>query len=189
MTARVRPRDADGARPGPGAHPQGRVVDAHSVAFAGPGAATVAFGTDGRESELAERLDSVLGIAEKLAASHDRPELFRTIVDETKRALRVDFVTIRLVRGDLLPLAAWAGIDDETAAELPVLGAGDGWVAEVLRTGRPRAWTDARTDPHAGVDRFRQADVDADQARRGYVGGAGTLHAPQSSQRRIAETT
>ncbi len=46
----------------------------------------------GLESELAERLDSVLGIAERLAASHDRQELFRTIVDETKRALRVDYV-------------------------------------------------------------------------------------------------
>ena len=39
------------------------------------------------EAELAERLDSVLGIAERLATSHDREELFRTIVDETKRAL------------------------------------------------------------------------------------------------------
>ena len=35
------------------------------------------------EVELAERLDSVLGIAERLAASHDRQDLFRTIVDET----------------------------------------------------------------------------------------------------------
>ena len=46
--------------------------------------------TGGRplEVELTERLDTVLGIAERLAASHDREDLFRTIVEETKRAPR-----------------------------------------------------------------------------------------------------
>ena len=52
------------------------------------------------EAELAERLDTVLGIAERLAASHDRADLFRTIVDETKRALRADATTIRILRDD-----------------------------------------------------------------------------------------
>ncbi|HET9084372.1 MAG TPA: hypothetical protein VFN41_08175, partial [Candidatus Limnocylindrales bacterium] len=120
MSARVRPRDAAGARLGSGAHPRGRVVGSHTVAFVAPETVGDSDHHDGRGSELVERLGSVLGIAEKLAASHDRRELFRTIVDETKRALRVDFVTIRLVRDDLLPLAAWAGLDDETAAALPV---------------------------------------------------------------------
>src|SRR6187200_1994408 len=110
MSARVRPRDAAGARLGSGAHPRGRVVGSHTVAFAG--AETEAFepALAGRESELAERLDSVLGIAERLAASHDRRELFRTIVDETRRALRVDYVTIRIVEEDRLMIAAWAGL-------------------------------------------------------------------------------
>jgi diguanylate cyclase (GGDEF)-like protein len=128
----------------------------------------------GLESELAERLDSVLGIAEKLAASHDRQELFRTIVDETKRALRVDFVTIRLVHGEELRLAAWAGIDDATAAALPVLGIHDGWMGEVLRTGEARAWTDAREDPNAGVDRYA-----------GVIDYAGDLVAPLSHHERV----
>ena len=39
------------------------------------------------EVDTAARLDAVLGIAGRLAASHDREELFRTIVDETNRAL------------------------------------------------------------------------------------------------------
>jgi diguanylate cyclase (GGDEF)-like protein len=126
------------------------------------------------ESELAERLDSLLGIAERLAASHDRQELFRTIVDETKRALRVDFVTIRIVRHDELQLAAWAGIDDQVAAALPTLGIRDGWVAEVLRTGRAKAWSDARTDPSAGVDRYA-----------GVVEFAGDLVAPLTHHERV----
>src|SRR3954462_4735704 len=106
MSARVRPRDA-GARLGSGAHPRGRVVGPDAVAFVGAPTVAASSIAEGRESELAERLDTVPGLAEKLAASPDRRALFRTIVDETKRALRVDFVTIRLVRDDLLPLVAW----------------------------------------------------------------------------------
>ena len=67
------------------------------------------------ELELAERLDTVLGIAERLAASHDRQALFRTIVDETRRALRVDYVTIRVIEDDRLVVAAWAGLSDAVA--------------------------------------------------------------------------
>ena len=52
----------------------------------GNGAATGADGTnDTLEAELAERLDTVLNIAERLAASHDRHELLRTIVDGAQR--------------------------------------------------------------------------------------------------------
>ena len=63
----------------------------------------------GLEAELAERLDTVLGIAGRLAASHDRRELLRMIVDETKRVLRADATTIRTVRDDRLEITAWAG--------------------------------------------------------------------------------
>jgi diguanylate cyclase (GGDEF)-like protein len=106
------------------------------------------------ETELATRLDMVLGIAERLAASHDRPELFRMIVDETKRALRVDYVTIRILQDDKLTVAAWAGLPDEVATTLPTFGVGEGWVGEVLRTGRVAAWSDARTDQRYGGDRY-----------------------------------
>jgi len=106
------------------------------------------------ESELAERLDTVLGIAERLASSHDRQELFRTIVDETRRALRVDFVTIRILKDDQLVPAAWAGISDEVAHRLPAFGVGEGWVGEVLRTGRVAAYSDVRTDPRHAAERY-----------------------------------
>src|SRR4029077_17571746 len=60
------------------------------------------------EAELAESLDTVLRIIGRLAASHDRAELVRMIVDETKHALRADVATIRLLRDEHLELAAWA---------------------------------------------------------------------------------
>jgi diguanylate cyclase (GGDEF)-like protein len=170
MTARVRLRDAAGARPWPSPRPAvfRRLLESAAAGAALPESRV------GLESELAERLDSVLGIAEKLAASHDRRELFRTIVDETKRALRVDHVTIRVLRDDQLHPAAWAGIDDDLAAALPVLGTHDGWVDEVLRTGQARAWSDARTAPDSGVERYA-----------GIAEFAGLLVAPLTHHERV----
>ena len=117
MTARARPRDAAAARPGSGAHPR-RPAAYQRVLAVPDGAETATFAEPvlELESELAGRLDSVLGIAEKLAASHDRQALFRTIVDETRRALRVDYVTIRLLQDEHLHLAACAGIGAWAAA-------------------------------------------------------------------------
>ena len=106
------------------------------------------------DAALAARLDAVLGIAERLAASHEREDLFRTIVDETLRALRVDHVTIRLVLGDRLVVVAWAGLDDDIARSLPTFGVDEAWAAEVLREGRVLAWSDARLDPHHETDRY-----------------------------------
>ncbi|HEV8280829.1 MAG TPA: sensor domain-containing diguanylate cyclase [Candidatus Limnocylindrales bacterium] len=108
----------------------------------------------GLETELAERLDSVLGIAERLAATHDRPEVFRTIVDETRRALRVDYVTIRLLNDDHLAIAASAGLPEDIASALPVFRVGEGWVGEVLQTGRVSAWRDVRADRRYGFERY-----------------------------------
>jgi diguanylate cyclase (GGDEF)-like protein len=174
MSARVRPRDAAGARPGSSAHPRRPATIDRSVAVSDGPALPRDEPSSVLESELAERLDSLLGIAEKLAASHDRQELFRTIVDETKRALRVDYVTIRLLRDDRLQLAAWAGIDDDVAARLPVIASDDGWAHQVLRTGEVRAWVDARTDPDSGVERYT-----------GIVEYAGDLVAPLTHHDRV----
>jgi diguanylate cyclase (GGDEF)-like protein len=94
------------------------------------------------EAELAQRLDTVLGIAGRLAASHDRRELFRMIVDETKRALRADATTIRILRDDRLEIAAWAGLTDDLARRLPVLTRDEGLIGEVLRSGQVLAVPD-----------------------------------------------
>ena len=108
----------------------------------------------GLEAELAERLDTVLGIAERLASSHDRRELFRMIVDETRRALRADVTTIRILEDDRLEIAAWAGLPDDVAARLPSFHRDEGWVGEVLRTGRVLAFPDVRGDPSHGYARY-----------------------------------
>ena len=106
------------------------------------------------EAELAERLDTVLGIAQRLATSRDSQELFRTIVDETRRALRADATTIRILENDRLEIAAWAGLTDDVAARLPSFHRDEGWVGEVLRTGRVLAWPDVRNDPSHGYTRY-----------------------------------
>ena len=67
-------------------------------------------GTDPRaEAELAERLDTVLGIAGRLAASHDRETLIRMIVDETRRGCGPTPSTIRMLRDERLEVTAWTG--------------------------------------------------------------------------------
>jgi diguanylate cyclase (GGDEF)-like protein len=112
--------------------------------------------TDG--VDIAARLDAVLGIAGRLAASHDRQELFRTIVDETNRALHSDATTIRILRNGRLEVAAWAGLSDETAARLPAFAQDDGWAGEVLRTGRAVAWPDIRNVPDREFERYEGVD-------------------------------
>ena len=130
---------------------------------------------DTLEAELAERLDTVLNIAERLAATHDRHELLRTIVDETRRALRVDYVTIRVVEDDQLVIAAWAGLPEEVARALPAIGVAEGWVGEVLQTGQMAAWSDTRSDPRHGAER-----------PEGIVETAGDLIAPIVDETRRA---
>ena len=105
-------------------------------------------------AELASRLDAVLGIAERLAASHDREDLFRTIVDETLLALHVDHVTVRLVRDGQLVVVAWAGLDEATARALPVYAVDEGWAAEVIHGGRVVAWPDIRLDARHDPTRY-----------------------------------
>ena len=109
------------------------------------------------EAELAESLDSVLGIVGRLAASHDRAELVRMIVDETKRALRVDATSIRLVREDHLEMAAWAGLSDTAVDEMPTLGRDDGLIGEVIRARHVMAWPDIHADRHVSGERYPEA--------------------------------
>ena len=144
------PGEADLPRPAAGPSLFRRLLGGEAVTVPPPLNAT------GRslEVELAERLDSVLGIAERLAESHDREELFRTIVDETRRALRADSTTIRILREERLDVAAWAGLTDEQAARLPSFRQDEGWVGEVLRTGRVLAFPDVRQIDSFGFDKY-----------------------------------
>jgi len=176
MSARPHPHEP-ASEPVPDPHPEPTRPSLYRRLLGGSGSA----GADGAngtlEADLAERLDTVLNIAERLAATHDRHELFRTIVDETRRALRVDYVTIRIVEDDRLVVAAWAGVADEVARALPAFDLGEGWVADILRTGEVVALADARTDPGRGGDRHE-----------GIVESAGELVTPLVHHDRVIGT-
>ena len=116
--------------------------------------AVVPLGAVDPDLDLAGRLDTVLGVAARLAASHDREELFRMIVDETRRTLRVDTTTIRILHGDRLEIAAWAGIADDVARRLPSFHQDEGWPGEVIRTRHAVAWSDVRSIGGRGFDRY-----------------------------------
>lgn len=120
-------------------------------------AASSAASSAAREEQLSGRLESVLGIAERLATTLDRDEVFRTIVDEVNRTLGADGTTIRIVDQGRAALVAWAGISDEVAARLPAFRADEGWFGAVVSTGRPLVRDDVR-DPDQqldGGDRYR----------------------------------
>jgi diguanylate cyclase (GGDEF)-like protein len=174
---RTRPGESGSGGPSPGAHQTGRPTLFQR--WFGPGApepdisapferprpssfeVTSASWTDTEtpdEPPAPGHLESLLGIAERLASTHDRTELLRVIVEETKAALSADYVTIRILDGDQLPVRAYAGIDSELAARLPVFGRDEGWFGEVLRTSRPVALRDAR-EPRRGDTFGRYAGI------------------------------
>ncbi len=76
------------------------------------------------------------------------------IVDETKRALRADATTIRILRDEHLEIAAWAGLTDDLAARMPVLGRDEGLIGEVLRSGHVLAVPDVRADRGLANERY-----------------------------------
>src|SRR6185436_19014008 len=87
-------------------------------------------------------------------ASHDRETLIRMIVDETRRGLRADASTIRMLRDDRLEVTAWAGLTDDVARRLPIIRRDEGWVGEVLRTGHVLAFPDIRSIDQYGHARY-----------------------------------
>ena len=102
------------------------------------------------DARLSARIESVLGVAERLTKTVDREEVYRIVVTEAQRILGVDGTTIRIRRGDFLEVAAWAGIDDSVARLLPSVRIDEGWFAEVFRTGLPWVSDDVRSDPFHG---------------------------------------
>ena len=93
-------------------------------------------------AEAGGYLESIREICGRLAATHQRAEFLRTIAEQTRVALRADEVTIRLLAGDELPVAASAGMDADSAARRPLTRHDEGPIGEVLRTGWPIAERD-----------------------------------------------
>ena len=113
-----------------------------------------------REARLNDRIESVLGIAQRLTTSLDRDEVFRLIVNEMNRAVVTDATTIRIRRGDRLELVAWAGLTDEIAAQLPDLTTGEDWFQAVDQTRRPWSRDDVADDRHGEAGRLRYQRYD-----------------------------
>ena len=113
-----------------------------------------------REARLNERIESVLGIAQRLTTSLDRDRVFGLIVSEMNRAVETDATTIRIRRGDVLELVAWAGLTDETAGRLPVLTIDEDWFQEIEQSLRPWHRDDVEADraTPVGLARYRRYD-------------------------------
>jgi diguanylate cyclase (GGDEF)-like protein len=131
-----------------------------------------------REAMLARRLDSVLEITERLANTHDRATLLRAIVDETMRGLDADATVLRLVKDDRLEAVAWAGLDEASAARLPVFSKGEAWFGEIARTRKPWVVNDIRRgaagdmyERYNGIFEFR-GDIIVPLIHEGVVVGS-----------------
>ena len=102
-------------------------------------AAAAAANEAAQEAVLTDRLQAVLGIAERLTTTLDRDEIFRTIVTEVNRALETDGTTIRILDGDRASVVASAGIPDDVVARLPILRSDEAWFGELVRDRKPVA--------------------------------------------------
>ena len=85
----------------------------------------------------AARLRALVDVAQRLSTAQDRGLILRTVVDETTRLLGSDVTTIRILHDEQLELVAYAGLDDETAALMPVLPLDGSWYGDLLRAGQP----------------------------------------------------
>ncbi len=113
-----------------------------------------------REARLNERIESVLGIAQRLTTSLDRSEVFGQIVGEMNRAVATDATTIRIRRGEVLELVAWAGLTDVAAGRLPPLVTSEDWFREIERTRRPWHRDDIEADRRTGAGLLRYERYD-----------------------------
>ena len=110
-----------------------------------------------RSGVVTERGDVVLDIARRLTETLDRSAILQMIVRELNQHLASDAATIRVVDGEELRVAAWAGMSDAEAAALPAFRCDEGWFAEIIRTGRTWPCEDLEAEP-AFAEAFRRYD-------------------------------
>ena len=118
-------------------------------------AASAAASQATNEALSTERLEAVLGIAERLTTTLDRDAILRTIVTEVNRVLETDGTTIRILDDDRAVVVASAGLPADVVARLPVLAPDEGWFGDLVRDRRPIVDDGSLTD----------------QAERGLYGG------------------
>ena len=89
------------------------------------------------EALLTDRLQAVLGVAERLTTTLDRDAILRTIVTDVNRALGTEGTTIRILDGDRAVIVASAGLPPDVVERLPALAPDEGWFGELVRDRRP----------------------------------------------------
>ena len=89
------------------------------------------------EALLTDRLQAVLGVAERLTTTLDRDAILRTIVTDVNRALGTEGTTIRILDGDRAVVVASAGLPPDLIERLPALAPDEGWFGELVRDRRP----------------------------------------------------
>ncbi len=89
------------------------------------------------EALSTDRLEAVLGIAERLTTTLDRDAILRTIVTEMNRVLETDGTTIRILQNGRAGVVASAGLASDVVARLPALAPDEGWFGELVRDRRP----------------------------------------------------
>ncbi|MES2209915.1 MAG: diguanylate cyclase [Chloroflexota bacterium] len=109
----------------------------------------------GRTRPGPDRFRILLSIAERLAASFDRPDLYRIVVDAATELSGADYALLRIDHGGSLDIVATSGIEAAVAKRLPGIPTRDRAIDEVLARARPFVCDDTALLP-AGEwpDRF-----------------------------------
>jgi diguanylate cyclase (GGDEF)-like protein len=81
------------------------------------------------------RYRSLLDVAASLSTSFERADLQAIIVDAAEELTGADMVLLRTLRGAVMDLVAWRGVDDAVATGMPVLTTGDRWLVEAAAAG------------------------------------------------------
>ena len=89
------------------------------------------------EALLTDRLQAVLGVAERLTTTLDRDAILRTIVTDVNRALGTEGTTIRILDRERAVVVASAGLPPDVVERLPALAPDEAWFGELVRDRRP----------------------------------------------------
>ncbi len=90
-----------------------------------------------REPTADRRFRLLLSVAERLAKSFDRADLYQVVVDAAHDLSGADYAVLRLDRNEALEPVSTAGLDGEAARRLPTITISDPARARDLRLGRP----------------------------------------------------
>ena len=137
-----------------------RVTTARSRSTIGPGAgpaigrATRPKGHDAGTPSTS-RYRTLLGIAERLATSFDRSDLYRIVVDAAAELSGADYVILRIDRAGALEIVANSGLPSGTARRLPRILTRHRAMEQVLASGHPFVCDDVKRLPDGDwPDRF-----------------------------------